>query len=409
MEKLKNVRGRYGKTYPSSTFLESDDTFLSIDWFTCTFDFVQLHYKKAPFDSWQFQEYEKGMVKLQRLFELLTFPDESERTFEDYSIGGYRQGFITLGEHIKIFFGGAINSNKLYHNKLEMSGQACKDFVERGGDWFQLFSWLLSNGANFTRVDCAIDVFTDKYFTMEKLYTYAKKYWYVSPLRKWSYEHGGDSSTETFIGETLYFGSAYSNTLICIYDKKLERFRYDIEVFVPTWIRVEIRFKQERASWFINNFLGLRSGDHDFSFISKALFAVLEFKEPTISGRATKDSNKSRWDTAQWWLDFLKVSEKADFSHEKKISTLEKKIDWMERSVSRSLSQVYVFDSGHFLEFIFTMIRDKIEDFNNLDFSIINNKRRKEKLPEICKEDVIKIKDDIENLLIALKESVADE
>ena len=55
------------------------------------------------------------------------------------------------------------------------------------------------------------------------------------------------------------------------------------------------------------------------------------------------------------------------------------------------------------------MIRDKIEDFNNLDLSIINNKRRKEKLPEICKEDVIKIKDDIENLLIALKESVADE
>ena len=129
----------------------------------------------------------------------------------------------------------------------------------------------------------------------------------------------------------------------------------------------------------------------------------MEFKEPTISGRPTKDSNKSRWDSAEWWLDFLKVSEKADFSHEKKISTLEKRIDWMERSVSRSLSQVYVFDSGHFLEFIFTMIRDKIEDFNNIDLSIINDKRRKLGMKEIKEDDIVKIKEDIDNLLFSLK------
>lgn len=405
MNKFKNVAGGVSKTHPSDTIMNnSDEISLCIDWFTCTFDFIQLNYRFAPFDSWQYQEYKKGTEKLERLYELLTFPDESERTFEDISLSGYRHGFITLGEHIKIFFGGAVNSNKLYHNKLEMSGQACKDFVERGGNWFELFSWLLNNGANFTRVDCAIDVFTDRFFDMSKLYHYVRNYYYVSPLRKWSYEHGGDTSSETFTGETIYIGSNFSNTLICIYDKKLERFSQGIEVFEPAWYRVEIRFKQDRAKWFVNNFLVESIGNHDFSFIPKALFAVLDFKE-----KVNNDSNKGRWPTSGWWLEFLSVSAKADFSHERKIQTIEKKIDWLDRCVSRSLLQVYATDSGNFLKLLFEMIKEKFQDFNNVDLSIINDKRIKEGMNELKDDDIVKMKEDVDNLLFALKGGVSDE
>lgn len=236
---------------------------------------------------------------------------------------------------------------------------------------------------------------------MKKLHQYVTHHWYVSPMRKWSYDLSGDASTDTFTGETIYIGSSHSNTQICIYDKKLERFTKDIEVFETVWYRVEVRFMQDRAKWFVSNFLAHCGNDNDFSFIPEALYTVLEFKEPTVNGKETSDKTKSRWDSAQWWLDFLGVASKADFSHQHPVQTIDRKIDWLDRCVSRPLLQVYSANANtsDFLKLIFQIMRDKFEDFSHIDLSIINAKRKKEGLPELTDDDLVKIKVKISCLL----------
>lgn len=397
------VGGGVCKTPPSDTRCGKKDIFLCHDWLTCTFDFFQMSYKFAPLYSWQKKEYDEGLDKLNRLYDLLTYPDKKERYYEDINLAGYHDGYIVLGEYIKIWFTGAINSNKLHHNKLEMSGQACKDFISRGGDFNKLMDWLLINGAKFTRVDAAIDVMSLKYFTFEKLLFYSKNMYYVSPMRKGKTIKSWDKSTRTYDGDTIYIGSESSNTLICIYDKILEQFSRGIIVNSEAWIRIEIRFKQDRAMWYVGEFLNHNKGDNDYSFIMSALYAVLEFKEPTKNGNLTNDSNISRWDKADWWLKFLGNVEKADFKKDDdEPQTIERKKLWMDKSVSKTLSQLYYYDPNEFIQFIYKLVYKRDEDLTNTDTTMINNYRKKKKLPLLTDEEIDKLSNDLTNLITSL-------
>lgn len=400
IENYKNVQGGDGKTHPTCTINNNREINYCIDWFTCTFDFVQFSYKNAPPGSWQANDFKEGKDKLKRLYELLTFPDTSEHTYDNKNIGGYKDGSVELGEFIKIWFTGSINKNMLYHNKLDMSGQACSDFVNRGGSWRILFDWLLNNGANFTRVDVAIDTFTDKYFTIKKLYDYVQRYSYVSPLQQWSYMMSGDKTSETISGETLYIGSMSSNTLLCIYDKKLERYAHGAEIFDDVWIRFEVRFKKDRANWFVANYL---KHDNNYSFIPGALYTVIDFKD-----RNDNDSNNRRWHTCIWWLEFLQKIKKVDFAHRKNESTIIKKLDWLDRSVSKSLNQIYLYNKNDFFINILKLVNKKNNEFTEKDLKIINDQRQRDGVPVYKMEDIIKMQDELLQVLKNLKDGKDD-
>lgn len=387
----KFVEGGYGKTHPTITNKLNDEVFMSIDWLTATFDFIQFDYT----DGDVIKKYLEEEKLLEELYSILTFPDSNERERVFGRFNGYKDGYVRLGEFIKIYFGGAVNKNGLNHHRLEISGQGCQDFVARGGNWYKLLKFLMLHGANFTRIDCAIDVMTDKYFNLDKLYYYAKNRYYVSPLRQGEFITSWDG--DDLAGDTLYIGSMHSNTFICIYDKKLEQFRKGIEIMNPAWIRLEIRYKQERANWFVSEFLKNSENDNDFSFIAESLYAILEFKEkPTNSF----DSNRTRWKTADWWLDFLSVAVKADFKSKVKYKqTIEKKVDWLNRAVSKTLLQLYHLEPNTFIQFVLEVIKNKSEDFDKTDLAIINNYREKHDLPKLSMEDIIQQKELLKQLL----------
>lgn len=385
------VKGGDGKTHPTVTNKLNDDVFMSIDWLTATFDFIQFDYTSDNY----IEKFLKEEKLLDELYSLLTFSDSSERERVFGRFNGYQFGYVQLGEFIRIYFGGAVNKFGLKHHKLEMSGQACQDFVNRGGNWYKLLKFLMLNGANFTRIDCAIDVMTDKYFNLEKLYYYAKNRYYVSPLRQGEFITSWDG--DDLAGDTLYIGSMHSNTFICIYDKKLEQFRKGIEIMNPAWIRIEIRYKQERANWFVSEFLNNTENDNDFSFIAESLYAILEFKEKPLN---SFDSNRTRWPTSIWWLDFISVATKADFKSKVKYKqTLERKVDWLNRAVSKTLLQLYHLDPNTFIPFILEVIENKSEDFDKTDLSIINNYRVKNGLDKLTIDDIVSQKELLQKLL----------
>lgn len=392
--KPSQIGGGVGKTPPTSRNLNINEYNLSIDWLSCSFDFLQMDYKNAPPLSWQEREYKKGIEKLNRLFEILTFTDKDEITFYEESKFGYRGGYYVLGEYIKIFFTGPQNKNGLYTNFLDMSGAGCKDFIDRGGDFVKLFDWLLANGAVFTRVDTAVDVFTEKYFTLDKLEQYVINHSYISPLHSWEIVKSGDRTTETHTGKTIYIGSKSSKTLICIYDKKLEQFSKGNETFNEAWIRVEIRFKKDRAEWFVAKFLQHSKGDRDYSFIINALYTVLDFRDRTNS------KNRNDWAKCKWWTDFLGDVVKADFGRGEKIPlSIERNKDWLEHSSPKIMSRLFYYNPNGFLELIFKMIIQKHEELDNSDFEAINKARLKQGLPKLTDEEKEQIKNTLDYML----------
>lgn len=394
--------GGDGKTPPTDRILLNNEYNLCIDWVSCSFDFYQHQYRFSQFNaplSTERKEYDIGLEKLNRLYDLLTFSNPDERTFVEESSKGYRDGYILLGEYIKIYFTGPLNKNGLHTNFLDMSGAACKDFVERGGDFIKLFDWLINNGAEFTRVDTAVDVFTTKYFDLDKLEDYVRKHSYLSPMHAWEILESGDRTSEVHTGKTIYIGSKKnSKTLVCIYDKKLEQFSKGIEIFTDAWIRVEIRFKQDRAKWFVPMFLQHAIGDKDYSFIINALYTVLDFRERTNS------KNRSDWKACTWWLDFLGNVEKADFGkHEKSPLSIKKNRDWLEHSGSKIMSRLFFYNPGTFLNEIYKMIYKKHGDLDNSDYEAINKARTKNGLGKLTDEEKEQYRSILEHMLVSLK------
>ena len=94
--------------------------------------------------------------------------------------------------------------------------------------------------------------------------------------------------------KTVYFGSEKSEVRFRIYDKAQERGGLDYH-----WVRFEMQLRHERAYNFLTSELVL--GARFCGVINN----YLRFVEPLAT-----DSNKWRWNNAEWWNNFLCTLEK---------------------------------------------------------------------------------------------------
>ncbi len=172
-----------------------------------------------------------------------------------------------------------------------MSGQGCRSFETYGnGDYKALFDLILENYStesdkrmmNLTRLDVAYDDF-DELLDIDVIARETALQNYVSRFVKWSVTLGSD-------GCCVGIGSMRSNIYIRIYDKKAERKRDDLE----HWVRCEIQLRKENAIGF-----AMLGGN-----ICKNYFDVLNNYLRFVTPSET-DSNKRRWNTAEWWQKFI--------------------------------------------------------------------------------------------------------
>lgn len=172
----------------------------------------------------------------------------------------------------------------------ELTGQGCRAFETYGhGDYDLLFGSILTDDYNITRLDVAYDDF-DKLLDIKTLIRDTFSDRYISKCL------GGEviQSFGQKQGSTITFGSRSSNTMIRIYDKKVERNREDIE----HWVRCEIQLRDENA----RNFLKL-SGDIRYRYFS-VLNNYLRFI------KKTNDSNKWRSPLMPYWKKFIETYDK---------------------------------------------------------------------------------------------------
>lgn len=166
---------------------------------------------------------------------------------------------------------------------LEMSGQGCRAYESFGcNDWQMLFDVCLSGYANITRLDIAYDDIEDELLDIRQIADDTEDGFYKSSFQYWEVVRSSK-------GISVMHGSPQSQARIRIYDKARER---NCEPGTH-WIRVELQLRDERAL----GYLALYKQECE-------CFCTVIHQYLTYCKR-TKDSNKSRWTIADYWLRFL--------------------------------------------------------------------------------------------------------
>lgn len=191
-----------------------------------------------------------------------------------------------------------------------------------------LINWVLDKDGHFTRIDIAFDDFTggldiaemDRKLRSGEVVTR----WRTAKTQNGSYDVGQGIDN----GNGVTIGSRSSNSYCRIYDKKMEREAKEKPVDLDSWVRVEIEIKGKKAQELARILGKTATIGSAGNILKNLLYGLLDFKDPG------KDSNKSRWATCEWWLDFIGATEKLKLSLPKEERTLDDIKEWWDKFVS---------------------------------------------------------------------------
>jgi phage replication initiation protein len=175
---------------------------------------------------------------------------------------------------------------------VRMPGKACRAIEAAGRvtEWEPFLGMLLERGRSITRLDVAFDDRTGS-VSVDRCYREMKAGHLVRNFRVASAPEYVNALGETE-SRTLYFGSQKSDLRVRIYDKALEAKR------PGPWTRVEMQARDEHAIG-LAGLVTAAPGNERSAAFGQLLLHYLDFKDP---GR---DGNRSRWDTAPWWSEFV--------------------------------------------------------------------------------------------------------
>lgn len=262
--------------------------FILFDWLTFT-DFVH--------------------TNLDEVIEFLGF-DSVKTEFIKLDYGRWGYSTVYMYGNICIMLDGSTPSMGIC---VSLSGQGCRTF-----DTYSIYNFdylldkilnspLLFDGRysyNVTRLDVACDLINTNILDIGLLYDDSYNQNYVSKWRAYK-------CTVSDKGINIQLGSDSSDTYIRIYDKASER-GFDVTDNI-NWVRVELVLKNSRAYNFIRYYLNNYKNNIGLLFTS-TINNYLCFKV-----RDERDTNKSRWEICEYWLNFVKHTNKISLYTKKDI------------------------------------------------------------------------------------------
>lgn len=321
---------------------------------------IQKEGLRACVDWFQATFFDCDIQKLTK--DILEIPFE---WFEEMEKGQNGYQFGIRFQNIKIFFGDKYNRMGI---NLHMSGQGCRDYEAYGGrPWVKMMKDVLTYG-QFSRLDLAIDDFKG-YYTVEQIQEKKEKGEVVSKFKTASDTGKHRLSDGQNLGRTCGFGSETSDLLVRFYDKKFEQeIHKKKEVLVDFWNRTELQLRRKKANAIAREIVGISEADADETaaiglIIMKVLNNYIRFVEPPSStGKKKKasDSNKSRWETSEWWAKFIGEVEKLSLSDKAPDKSIDKLIDYANKQFPKTLAMLYIANGGK-LEFVEKLINAGLE------------------------------------------------
>lgn len=368
-----------------------------------TFEPVILYFKKFN-EAEILNKLEFLKIKIYQLFKDLFNIEKQDLFFEDKGINGYSH--CISYDNIRMYF--SPSQPHMGINVL-MSGQGCRDFDILGLDYKELVKKVNDLGGKYNRVDIAIDDFSNKYFSLSKIKYYIEHKLVISKFRTYFHMRKGIIENNVILGDTLQFGSRASLVQITFYDKLQERKNnnYIVRDDVKYWVRTELRFRNEKVSELFEYYLNSTSLNQ---FVKGVLGEYMRFLK-----KNENDTNNRRWETVQWWTDYLENMNKIKFVPATLETSISRKKNWINDSTSKSAFMCLIADlpnlavddyTTDYLYQYFQLGFDKIKD---KDLQLINTYRiSKGKLP-IEREQMEDYVRDFKDQIIAMEEVTLDE
>lgn len=202
----------------------------------------------------------------------------------------------------------------------------------------QLINLIRGWGGKFTRIDIAFDDF-EGILDLDEMYEKLRQGHAQTRFRRLTRTEGSTIGQAEKMGYTVNVGSRKSQSFIRIYDKLLERRakKCDVPAGVTHWIRVEMETKGEKANA-IGKILGMAAEVGQVTAgaeVSSLLYGLLDFKDENLD-----DSNKSRWDTSEWWLQFVGKNAKRTLTLPKTEHTMDRSKKWINNTVAPTLAMI---------------------------------------------------------------------
>lgn len=312
-------------------------------------------------------------------------------------------------------------ANDLDIGNIEMSGACCRDLERRyrfkTGDmevddlWKELFEKVINIKGSFSRIDIAFDLFNvpeEHSF----IYFYRKlclERSYSSPIGSIKQKIECDDRTDTYDEQTLTIGSDQSQINICIYNKKLEQLKQKKNCEYKSWVRIEIRFKKDRANAFIAGLI--KNWDSKTSYCVGVLKHYLQIKvKPKIYDPLEWVPRKIRkgWSTDPFWQSLFVDTEKLKLVHlEDETTLIQKKKQYTYSNLCKFFTSMrYSMGLEPFKLYIEKVCSRGIGNLKASDIDLINFERSKNKLEPLGKEEIELIQKELDSVINDLSQNI---
>ena len=211
-----------------------------------------------------------------------------------------------------------------------------------------VLGWITEHNGHVTRLDVALDD-REATVSLQTIRDAVDTGRAVTRSYKFQVLTASDHKAGVPTGETLYFGSRESQTMLRIYDKRLElrsKGRDDADCYGVRW---ELEFKQDRAQACAK---GLRTLDAEDwrAFLVGLLRSYVDFRETT---REAEPYEKYRAALLPWWQALTEGFRRCRLVVEKVQQRLDDVAQWLSRSIAPMLA-VAVARKGQ--QFLFDLI-----------------------------------------------------
>lgn len=195
---------------------------------------------------------------------------------------------------------------------------------------------------HLTRIDCAFDDRASSVsLTTIKAAVAAGQC--VTRANCWQNMQPGLIHEGTPTGETVYLGSRQSQTLLRIYDKRLQMQAHDHADWEQYGIRWELELKKNRAQLCGDLFAHYDEQHWLELLISSFLRPYVDFRDTT---RDAEDEYRCRAPLVEWWERLTDGFQKARLVVEKEPHTLAEVKGWLHHAIGPSLAVVLEHPGG---------------------------------------------------------------
>src|SRR6185295_1305754 len=208
-----------------------------------------------------------------------------------------------------------------------------------------VLTWVFARGGHVTRMDVALD---DRAagVSIAQIKQAMDAGQAVTRSQKFQVLAGSSLRDGASTGDTLYFGSRESQTMLRVYDKRLELEQKGREEAKDYGVRWELELKKDRAQACAKALLTLEPDDWR-EFLVGVLRSYVDFRETTHEAEPWE---KYRAPLLSWWASLTEGFKRCRLVVEKIQQTLDEVCQWLGQSISSMLALAYFHRGEQFLQ-----------------------------------------------------------